>query len=176
MSRSAHATIVSSTAKISIERRVTMLPGGTSTGPSGGAFPTLRYVEAGPPSMSSFVSLFRGMHQNDSTSPTIQLVADAVVPLDQSAWVTTNLRTGHGPLGEDYPIVTQNPTTTRNTSGVKEGDTPSWFYVLPNGLGDPGQPTWGDWGGRFAADTGGHFIDAQDEHFSGTTDADTRRK
>ncbi len=141
-------------------------------------FPTLRYVEAGPPSLNRFTSLFRGMYQNDSDGKgtRTQLVSDAVVPLDQTEWVTTNLRTGHGPLGAGYPIVTQNPSTSRNTRGVKEGDTPSWFFILPNGLGDPDQPTWGGWGGRFSHDTGGHFIDAQDEHWSGTNDASVQRK
>jgi len=142
-------------------------------------FPDLRYVEGGPPTQSVFASLFRGMYQNDSAgggAPTIQLVEDAIVPLNQSAWVTTNVRTDHGPLGGNYPIVTQNPSTTRNTSGVKEGDTPSWFFVLPNGLSDPEQPTWGGWGGRFVHDAAGHFVDAEDDHWSGTSDAATRRK
>ena len=142
-------------------------------------FPDLRYVEAGPPTISGFTAVFRGMYQNDSAgggAPTTQLVENLIVPLNQSAWVTDNIRTGHGPLGGNYPIVNQNPGTTRNTSGVKEGDTPSWFFALPNGLSDPEQPTWGGWGGRFVHDAGGHFIDAEDEHWSGTTDAATRRK
>lgn len=142
-------------------------------------FPTLRYLEAGPPTINGQTSLFRGMYQNDSAGggvTTRQLVPNAVVPLNQAAWVNANIRTGHGPLGAGYPLVNQNPGTSRNTTGVKEGDTPSWFYLLPNGLSDPDEPTWGGWGGRFQADTGGHFIDAQDDHYSGTTDASTRRK
>ncbi len=142
-------------------------------------FPTLRYLEAGPPSIQGQTALFRGMYQNDSTGGSgakTQLVKDAVVPLNQAAWITANIRTGHGRLGAGYPLVKQNPGTARNTTGVKEGDTPSWFYLLPHGLGDPDQPTWGGWGGRFTPDAGGHFIDAQDNHWSGSNDAATRRK
>jgi hypothetical protein len=49
--------------------------------------------------------------------------------------------TGHGPLGELYPT---------NTHLVqKEGDTPEFLYLIPNGLNEPDQPTWGSWAGRF---------------------------
>ena len=146
-------------------------------------FPDVRYIESGPPSNgSSFAAAFRGMYQNDSSNSgnanqgKVQLVPNAVVPLSQKAWVDANVRTGHGPLGAGYPIVTQNPTTSRNTSGVKEGDTPSWFYLLPNGLSDPDEPTWGGWGGRFDPESGEYFIDAEDAHFSGTANVAARRK
>lgn len=145
-------------------------------------FPNLRYVEAGPAGSIGFTSLFRGMYQNDSIGgsglPTVQLVETAVVPLNQLDWVNSHIRGGHGPLGAGYPIVTQNPTSTRNTSGVKEGDTPSWFYVLPNGLQDPEQPTWGGWGGRFKPNGGQQFVDAEDTHWSSAGNADfaTRQK
>jgi hypothetical protein len=145
-------------------------------------FPMLRYVEAGPPGMDGFTSLFRGMYQNDSRGgsgrPSVQLVETSKLPLNQSTWVNSHVRSGHGALGAGYPVVTQNPTSTNNTSGVKEGDTPSWFYVLPNGLQDPEQPTWGGWGGRFRLDAGQHFIDAEDTHWStaGNADFSTRRK
>ncbi|QRK11284.1 DUF1593 domain-containing protein [Archangium violaceum] len=144
-------------------------------------FPNLRYVESGPAGSGGYTALFRGMYQNDSAGndrPTVQLVETAVVPLTQRDWVNSNVRSGHGPLGAGYPLVTQNPTTTRNTQGVKEGDTPSWFYVLPNGLQDPEQPTWGGWGGRFKPNGGQSFVDAEDAHGSsaGNADYSTRRK
>lgn len=144
-------------------------------------FPTLRYVEAGPPTTHGQTSLFRGMYQNDSAGggrPTVQLVETSKLALNQLAWVNSNVRSGHGVLGAGYPVVTQNPTSTNNTSGVKEGDTPSWFYVLPNGLQNPEQPTWGGWGGRFQLDAGQHYIDAEDTHWSsaGNADFSTRRK
>ena len=59
------------------------------------------------------------------------------------AWLERNVRTGHGPLGAIYPA------KASGKDGVKEGDTPSFFYVLPDGLSDPERPEWGNWGGRF---------------------------
>ena len=32
---------------------------------------------------------------------------------------------------------------------MKEGDTPAFLYLIPDGLGVPGQPELGSWGGRF---------------------------
>ena len=142
-------------------------------------FPELRYVEAGPPGMNSATSLFRGMYQNDSIgggAPVVQLVRDPLIQLNQRAWVEANVRTGHGPLGADYPLVKQNPGSENNTVGVKEGDTPSWFFVLPNGLSDPEHPEYGGWGGRFRHESGGHYVDAEDEHWSGSADSAVRRK
>jgi hypothetical protein len=145
-------------------------------------FPALRYVEAAPPGMNSYTSLFRGVYQNDSKGPsgrpTVQLVETDRFVLNQSTWVDTNIRSGVGALGAAYPLVKQNPTSTNNTKGVKEGDTPSWFYALPNGLQDTEQPTWGGWGGRFRLDAEQHYIDAEDTHWSaaGNADFSTRRK
>jgi hypothetical protein len=48
--------------------------------------------------------------------------------------------TGHGPLGALYP--------TNTTLPQKEGDSSYFLYLVPNGLSDPEQPTWGGWGGR----------------------------
>lgn len=130
-------------------------------------FPALRYVETNPPEINRFAALFRGMYQNDSRGggyPVVPLVDDATAALNQEAWVEANVRTGHGPLGDGYPITNQNPSTERNTRGVKEGDTPSWFFALPNGLMHPEHPEWGGWGGRFQPDGGNHYIDAEDRH------------
>ena len=49
--------------------------------------------------------------------------------------------TGHGPLGETYP--------TNTHLKQKEGDTPEFLYLIPNGLNEPEEPTWGSWAGRF---------------------------
>ncbi len=51
--------------------------------------------------------------------------------------------TGHGPLGALYP--------TNTTHWQKEGDTMSFLYLVPNGLGDPNEPTWGSWAGRYGS-------------------------
>lgn len=143
------------------------------------SFPQLRYMQAGRPGISPYAALFRGMYQNDSAGgdpPVLQLVPDSLASLNQEAWVNTSIRADHGALGAGYPLVSQNPRTPRNTRGVKEGDTPSWFFFLPNGLSDPEDPTYGGWGGRFVRTEGNHFFDAEDEHWSGATDVALRRK
>ncbi|MBN2505719.1 MAG: DUF1593 domain-containing protein [Verrucomicrobia bacterium] len=71
------------------------------------------------------------------------------------AWLERHVRTGHGPLGSVYPAKASGKT------GVKEGDTPSFLYVLANGLSDPEHPDWGNWGGRFER-RGAEFIAAKD--------------
>ncbi len=51
---------------------------------------------------------------------------------------------GHGHLGALYP---------KYKYGV-EGDTPSFLYVLPNGLNDPERPGHGGWGGFYVRGIG----------------------
>ncbi len=52
-----------------------------------------------------------------------------------------DLLTNHGPLGATYP--------TNTHLKQKEGDTPEFLYLIPNGLNEPNEPTWGSWAGRF---------------------------
>ncbi len=54
-------------------------------------------------------------------------------------WVRENIQEGHGPMGELYP----------DALHIWEGDTPTYFYVMPNGLNDPEKQWQGSWGGRF---------------------------
>ncbi|MBM4026184.1 MAG: hypothetical protein FJ280_12375, partial [Planctomycetes bacterium] len=56
------------------------------------------------------------------------------------AWINANLR-GRGPLGDVYPAY------AGGVNGVK--DAHPYLVVIPSGLHDPDQPTWGGWGGRF---------------------------
>jgi hypothetical protein len=51
--------------------------------------------------------------------------------------------------------------------GTKEGDTPSFLTLIPNGLFDPDRPWLGSWGGRFRGE-GHQLTDIPD------TDIDTR--
>ena len=71
--------------------------------------------------------------------------------LVSSAWVRANVL-GHGALGDLYPDYHGGDIWGR-VHGIKEGDTPSFLGLIPNGLGDPSiegwQPNWGGWGGRF---------------------------
>jgi hypothetical protein len=88
--------------------------------------------------------------------------------LTSRQWVDTHIRTDHGPLGLLYP--TQTWTAPNPHSTLKEGDTPSWFYFLRAGLGDPAHPNWGGWGGRFKHEQAGLWRDAKDT-VGNTTDA-----
>lgn len=53
-------------------------------------------------------------------------------------WADENVRQ-KGPLGKLYPKITF----------LMEGDTPSFLYLMPNGLNVPDRPGYGGWGGRF---------------------------
>jgi hypothetical protein len=86
------------------------------------------------------------------------------------AWMETNIRQDHGPLGALYPPRTW--TAPNPHSAIKEGDTPSWFFFLPNGLGHPDHPEWGGWGGRFNNSHDRIYRDAQDT-VGNVTDART---
>jgi hypothetical protein len=54
--------------------------------------------------------------------------------------IERDVRTGHGPLGALYP--------TNTNLKQKEGDTMMFLYLLPTGMNDPNEPTWGSWAGR----------------------------
>jgi hypothetical protein len=54
-------------------------------------------------------------------------------------WLEENIRKNHGPLGEQYPAV----------KFLMEGDTPTFLYLMNNGLGSPEHPEYGSWGGRY---------------------------
>jgi hypothetical protein len=56
-----------------------------------------------------------------------------------SAWCAANVQQGHGSLGEMYP----------NVMWRWEGDSPSFLYLVPNGLNFPQYKSYGGWGGRF---------------------------
>lgn len=53
-------------------------------------------------------------------------------------WLDKNVRR-KGPLGKEYP----------HWEYLMEGDTPSFFNLIKNGLSDPEHPNWGGWGGRY---------------------------
>jgi hypothetical protein len=54
-------------------------------------------------------------------------------------WVKRNIQQDHGLLGTMYP----------DALHIWEGDTPTFFYLMQNGLNDPDQQWQGSWGGRF---------------------------
>ncbi len=92
------------------------------------------------------LSVYRGMYLGGDMA------------LTSRAWIDANVRTN--PLGALYPMKTW---TAPNPHGIlKEGDTPSWFYFLANGLSDPEHPDWGSWGGRFQRVRDRYYTDAED--------------
>jgi len=72
------------------------------------------------------------------------------------AWVDRHVKAGHGALGALYP-------KAGRTDGVKEGDTPSFLHLIPNGLSEPNDPTQGGWGGRFRASRADTFVFDEDD-------------
>ena len=54
-------------------------------------------------------------------------------------WVREHIQQNHGPLGKLYP----------DALHLWEGDSPTYLYLIPNGLNDPEQQWQGSWGGRF---------------------------
>lgn len=86
--------------------------------------------------------------------------------LRNQAWIDRHVKNGHGALGAEYP-------RAGRTDGIKEGDTPSFLYLLAPGLSDPDHPEWGGWGGRFRAYGAGtrFYVDARDTHPDGSNTA-----
>ena len=81
-----------------------------------------------------------------------------------NAWLDEHIR-GKGPLGKQYP----------HMDYLMEGDSPTFMFLISNGLGNPEHPDWGGWGGRYElytpplrkwhleAETRPFWADAQDE-------------
>lgn len=79
-------------------------------------------------------------------------------------WMDEHIRC-KGVLGAQYPFM----------KFLMEGDTPTFLYLIDNGLGNPERPDWGSWGGRYEfyqprterwfieAETRPIWTDAQDE-------------
>lgn len=113
-----------------------------------GMFPEVWYVLDKSQDGVGCNSVFRGMFKDGDTSTVTQ------------SWITTHITSGHGALGALYPK-DGLWSCGNGINGIKEGDTPSWFYFLRHGVNDPAEPTWGGWGGRFQRE-GTVWRDAQD--------------
>lgn len=72
-----------------------------------------------------------------------------------SPWIAQNIQVGR--LGAAYP----------SRSVGAEGDTPSFLYLIQNGLGDRDHPGYGSWGGRYGPiNVGGiRWADTQDTFY-----------
>lgn len=58
--------------------------------------------------------------------------------LVDNPWLDKHIRQ-KGPLGKHYP----------QSKYLMEGDSPTFLYLINNGLGSPDHPDWGSWGGRY---------------------------
>jgi len=77
-------------------------------------------------------------------------------PLGDHKWLDTNIRQNHGPLGAIYPIAAMG------VDGLKEGDSPSFMYLVSAtyGLNNSEYPSQESWGGQFVRiDTTNHWVD-----------------
>ncbi len=121
--------------------------------------------ERGPEGYATFKSKLRlssanafGAHTTDSQPPFSFWIDTWRPELNRLRWyhrfsaltsqaggfdIERDVRSEHGPLGALYP--------TNTTHWCKEGDTASFLYLVPNGLGDPAHPEWGSWAGRYGA-------------------------
>lgn len=108
-------------------------------------FPGMFYILASKP---------EGRDRRDGVYRGMYLTGD--MSMTSRRWVDENIRST-GPLGALYPI---NTWTDPNPHGcLKEGDTPSWFFFLPRGGNDPGDPSKPGWGGQFERQPDGWFRD-----------------
>ncbi|HLR25813.1 MAG TPA: nucleoside hydrolase-like domain-containing protein [Fodinibius sp.] len=64
--------------------------------------------------------------------------AGADYSIVDNPWLDDHVRS-KGPLGAQYP----------HTEYLMEGDSPSFLYLIDNGLGNVDHPNWGSWGGRY---------------------------
>ncbi|MFH0758406.1 MAG: nucleoside hydrolase-like domain-containing protein [Bacteroidota bacterium] len=64
--------------------------------------------------------------------------AGGIFNIVDNPWLDENIRC-KGPLGAQYPYM----------KFLMEGDSPSFMYLINNGLGEAEHPNWGSWGGRY---------------------------
>jgi hypothetical protein len=80
-------------------------------------------------------------------------------------WLEKNIK-GKNPLADLYPTKAFTGGEKRNPHmAMKEGDSPSFLYFIPNGLNAPDHPSWGGWGGRYSLMRDNVFGDADDSYF-----------
>lgn len=93
------------------------------------SWPDIFYVSSVHGFLQFDAATWTGMNTDDNGFANTTKVSDD--------WVTPNIRVGA--LGAVYPKI---------EFGL-EGDTPSFLWLIPNGLSDPEKPDLGGWGGRY---------------------------
>lgn len=110
-------------------------------------FQGMNYIlSQAPPGKDRREAVFRGMYLTGDES------------LTSRKWIEQHIRSS-GPLGRLYPVQTSTAPNPRGC--MKEGDTPSWFFFLPKGGNDPGDPTKPGWGGQYRKAGDGWYRDDQ---------------
>jgi hypothetical protein len=97
------------------------------------------------------------------------------IRLSSSDWVLEHAHE-HGALGNLYPNYNGGDIWSARLGpvrGIKEGDSPSFLSLIPNGLSDPEHPWAGSWGGRFKGN-GHQLTDVPDTDLDTTADPDPR--
>jgi hypothetical protein len=108
-------------------------------------FPGLFYILAkAPEGVDKREGIYRGMYLTGDES------------LTSRDWVERHVLSS-GPLGALYP--TRTHTAPNRHGCLKEGDTPSWFFFLPQGGNDPADPSRAGWGGQFRREADGWWRD-----------------
>src|SRR5262245_38849985 len=96
------------------------------------------WIRANFPSLFWIVSVHTfGQYRLASWMGISASIAGADSAVVSREWLETNIR--KGALGALYPL----------PQYIMEGDTPSFLYLIPTGLGSPEHPDWGSWGGRY---------------------------
>ena len=95
-------------------------------------FPELRYITSIHAWNDYFIATWIGMSSSFAEGSDMSQV--------NNDWLNQHIR-NKGPLGAVYPAIEY----------TMEGDTPSFLYLLNNGLNAPEHPEYGGWGGRYAA-------------------------
>lgn len=99
-------------------------------------FPTLFYIAS--PGFHSYGGYHNSTWTGISGDKFHGRFAGGNLKIVDNPWLDVNIRS-KGPLGAQYPQV----------KFLMEGDSPSFMYLINNGLADSEHPDWGSWGGRY---------------------------
>ncbi len=99
-------------------------------------FPNLFYIAS--PGFSMFGGYHHATWTGISGDKFHGRFAGADFEIVDNPWLDEHIRS-KGPLGAEYP----------HMKYLMEGDSPSFMYLIDNGLGHPDHPDWGSWGGRY---------------------------
>ncbi len=109
----------------------------------------------------------------DPTVNTLNAYADDEAIIE--TWGENENRGNATPVHEDCPdgvcwnedgTAKSNYTVGEDGYFISEGDSPSFFYLLSNGLRSNEDPTYGGWGGRFVKESDTYWTDSGCEDYN----------